>query len=73
MQYLDVSYRNDETDDNFELHKEIDSPFIYDWINAMVEVLKLVGFGDNLICDYLGETYFTRENKSDCAERRLYV
>lgn len=71
MQYLDVSYRNDETGDNFELHKEIESPFVYDWINAMVEVLKLVGYGDGLIESYLGETYFTAENKGDCAANRV--
>lgn len=58
MSVISVSYNDHFTGTNFDLTKEIRSPHIAASLNAMVDVLRLMGFGDSTIADYIGETYF---------------
>ena len=69
MSVINVSYNDHFTGTNFELTKEIRSDHIAASLNAMVDVLRLMGFGDSLIRNYIGETYFENDYEDDdCLE-----
>lgn len=65
MRYYDVSYYDDETGENFDYHTEIEDPTIAGDLNAMVAVLRAAGYGDGLIEDKIGATYFNRKEFAD--------
>lgn len=62
MAEISVSYENNEVDNSFYFSKPINTAYIWESLNAMVDVLRLIGFSDNLIEDWIGNTYFTEDD-----------
>ena len=58
MQHLDISYYNDLTAQNFDYSTDIDTDHIGGVLNAMVGLLRLIGYSDGLIADQIGDLYF---------------
>lgn len=59
MANINVFYEDEENGIQFELNKTINSEHIADNLNAMVDILRLMGFSDMLIEKWIGSTYFT--------------
>ena len=58
MRLWDVSYYDEETGDNFTYSKEVEEPTIAGDLNVMVSLLRAAGYGDGLIENMIGSTYF---------------
>jgi hypothetical protein len=57
-----VSYNDEECDNQFELSKNINPGFIWENLNVMVDILRLMGFSDSLIEKWIGSTYFSKDD-----------
>ena len=71
MAELYVNYDDETTDNHFGLSKTIPSDFIWDYLNAMVDILRLIGFHDALIEKWIGSTYFTEHGGTGEAELKI--
>lgn len=58
MSVISVSYIDHESGDNFEFTKEIRNPHISDTFDTMIDIIRLIGFPDELIDGYIREAYF---------------
>lgn len=65
MSVISISYNDHSTGTNFDFTTEIRTPHISGSLNAMVSVLRLMGFADKTIEDYIGETYFVDDYDDD--------
>jgi hypothetical protein len=65
MHIFDISFFDDETGENFELTKEVDGDHITNDLNVLVSVLKMIGYTDKTIEDFIGNTYFETPVISD--------
>ena len=62
MAEIAVSYENKEDENRFYFSKPLSTAYIWESLNAMVDVLRLMGFSDGLIEKWIGGTYFAEDD-----------
>lgn len=59
MSHITVLFNDEYTGHNFNLSREFMEDNFVDALNFTIDVLKMIGYSESLIKDYLGDTYFS--------------